>query len=137
MKISKLFTLNFGSWAPKVPNGETPIDPIPYPNDPKIQLNQELINRSFLITQELSQKYQKDPTKPFDPDINPLVPLTPVDPKDPSKGYEVPTLVPTEPGKILKSFTKLIAKSYHCSWMKLIKKYQPQVMRLRSQLQQV
>ena len=75
-----------GSWVPKVPEGETPIDPIPYPNDPK------------------------DPTKPGnDRPIVPYVPgttpkdpngnpLKPVDPNDPTKGYEVPP-VPTEPGK--------------------------------------
>ena len=75
-----------GSWVPKVPEGETPIDPIPYPNDPK------------------------DPTKPgSDRPIVPYIPgttpkdpngnpLKPVDPNDPTKGYEVPP-VPTEPGK--------------------------------------
>ena len=75
-----------GSWVPKVPKGETPIDPIPYPNDPK------------------------DPTKPGnDRPIVPYIPgttpkdpngnpLKPVDPNDPTKGYEVPP-VPTEPGK--------------------------------------
>ena len=75
-----------GSWIPKVPEGETPIDSIPYPNDPK------------------------DPTKPGnDKPIVPYVPgttpkdpngnpLKPVDPNDPTKGYEVPP-VPTEPGK--------------------------------------
>ena len=68
-----------GSWVPKVPEGETPIDPLPYPNDPN------------------------DPTKPGnDRPIVPYVPgttpkdpngnpLKPVDPNDPSKGYVPPT----------------------------------------------
>ena len=68
-----------GSWIPKVPEGETPIDPLPYPNDPN------------------------DPTKPGnDTPIVPYVPgttpkdpngnpLKPVDPNDPSKGYVPPT----------------------------------------------
>ena len=87
-----------GSWVPKVPNGETPIDPIPYPNDPKDPTKPGTDKPIVPHYPGTEPKVPKDPTKPFDPDINPLVPLTPVDPKDPSKGYEVPP-VPTEPGK--------------------------------------
>ena len=87
-----------GSWVPKVPNGETPIDPIPYPNDPKDPTKTGTDKPIVPHYPGTEPKVPKDPTKPFDPDINPLVPLTPVDPKDPSKGYEVPP-VPTEPGK--------------------------------------
>ena len=78
-----------GSWVPKVPEGETPIDPLPYPNDPN------------------------DPTKPGnDRPIVPYVPgttpkgpngnpLKPVDPNDPSKGYVPPTPeTPTEDTEI-------------------------------------
>ena len=85
-----------GSWIPKVPEGETPIDPLPYPNDPKDPTkpgSDKPIVPHFPGTEP---KVPKDPTKPISPD-NPLVPLKPVDPKDPTKGYEVPP-VPTEPG---------------------------------------
>ncbi|MDO4634739.1 MAG: YSIRK-type signal peptide-containing protein [Streptococcus sp.] len=74
-----------GTYTPKVPEGYTPVDPIPYPNDPN------------------------DPTKPGVPTdpipyipgltpVGPDGPLTPVDPKDPSKGYNPPS-VPTDPTK--------------------------------------
>ena len=87
-----------GSWVPKVPEGETPIDPLPYPNDPNDPTKPGTDKPIVPHYPGTEPKVPKDPTKPFDPDINPLVPLTPVDPKDPSKGYEVPP-VPTEPGK--------------------------------------
>lgn len=72
-----------GTWVPNLPSGETPIDPIPYPNHPT------------------------DPTKPGDPTpgVIPYVPgytpkigETPLEPKvpgDPSQGYTPPT--PTDP----------------------------------------
>ena len=74
-----------GTWVPNLPTGETPIDPIPYPNHPT------------------------DPTKPGDPTpgVIPYVPgytpkigETPLQPKvpgDPTKGY-IPPSIPTEPG---------------------------------------
>ncbi|WP_419991992.1 mucin-binding protein, partial [Streptococcus mitis] len=85
----KVVYTKLGSWVPKVPEGETPIDPLPYPNDPN------------------------DPTKPGnDRPIVPYVPgttpkdpngnpLKPVDPNDPSKGYVPPTPeTPTEDTEI-------------------------------------
>jgi len=86
-----------GSWIPNVPKGETPIDPIPYPNDPKDPTKPGTAKPIVPHYPGTEPKVPKDPTKPVDPNTNPLVPLTPVDPKDPSKGYEVPP-VPTEPG---------------------------------------
>jgi putative mucus binding protein len=87
-----------GTWTPKVPDGETPIDPIPYPNDPK--------DPGKVVD-------PKDPTTPNDPNkpsvpVIPHIPgttpkdpngnpLKPVDPADPSKGYVPPTpKTPTE-----------------------------------------
>ena len=87
-----------GSWVPKVPEGETPIDPIPYPNDPKDPTKPGNDRPIVPYVPGTTPKVPQDPTKPVDPKTNPLVPLTPVDPKDPTKGYEVPP-VPTEPGK--------------------------------------
>ena len=87
-----------GSWVPKVPEGETPMDPIPYPNDPKDPTKPGNDRPIVPYVPGTTPKVPKDPTKPVDPNTNPLVPLTPVDPKDPTKGYEVPP-VPTEPGK--------------------------------------
>ena len=87
-----------GSWVPKVPKGETPIDPIPYPNDPKDPTKPGSDRPIVPYVPGTTPKVPQDPTKPVDPKTNPLVPLTPVDPKDPTKGYEVPP-VPTEPGK--------------------------------------
>ena len=87
-----------GSWVPKVPEGETPIDPIPYPNDPKDPTKPGSDRPIVPYVPGTTPKVPQDPTKPVDPNTNPLVPLTPVDPKDPTKGYEVPP-VPTEPGK--------------------------------------
>ena len=72
-----------GTWVPNLPAGETPIDPIPYPNHPT------------------------DPTKPGDPTpgVIPHVPgytpkvgdkpLVPKNPKDLTEGYTPPT--PTDP----------------------------------------
>lgn len=72
-----------GTWVPNLPAGETPIDPIPYPNHPT------------------------DPTKPGDPTpgVIPYVPgytpkigETPLEPKvpgDPTQGYTPPK--PTDP----------------------------------------
>lgn len=72
-----------GTWVPNLPSGETPIDPIPYPNHPT------------------------DPTKPGDPTpgVIPYVPgytpkvgdtpLVPKNPKDLTEGYTPPT--PTDP----------------------------------------
>ena len=87
-----------GSWVPKVPEGETPIDPIPYPNDPKDPTKPGSDRPIVPYVPGTTPKVPQDPTKPVDPKTNPLVPLTPVDPNDPTKGYEVPP-VPTEPGK--------------------------------------
>ena len=87
-----------GTWTPKVPEGETPINPIPYPNDPK---------DPGKVVDPNNPTDPKDPNKPSvpvvphipgttpkDPNGNPL---KPVDPKDPSKGYVPPTpKTPTE-----------------------------------------
>ena len=84
-----------GSWVPKVPEGVTPIDPIPYPNDPKDPTKPGNDRPIVPYVPGTTPVVPKDPTKPISPD-NPLVPLTPVDPNDPTKGYEVPP-VPTDP----------------------------------------
>ena len=84
-----------GSWVPKVPEGVTPIDPTPYPNDPNDPTKPGNDRPIVPYVPGTTPVVPKDPTKPISPD-NPLVPLTPVDPKDPSKGYEVPP-VPTDP----------------------------------------
>ncbi|CAM1664069.1 mucin-binding protein [Streptococcus mitis] len=72
-----------GTWVPNLPAGETPIDPIPYPNHPT------------------------DPTKPGDPTpgviphvpgYTPKIGETPLEPKvpgDPTQGYTPPK--PTDP----------------------------------------
>nr|WP_173229410.1 YSIRK-type signal peptide-containing protein [Streptococcus sp. 4094] len=72
-----------GTWVPNLPSGETPIDPIPYPNHPT------------------------DPTKPGDPTpgviphvpgYTPKIGETPLEPKvpgDPSQGYTPPK--PSDP----------------------------------------
>ena len=85
-----------GSWVPNVPKGETPIDPIPYPNDPNDPTKPGNDRPIVPYVPGTTPVVPKDPTKPVDPNTNPLVPLTPVDPKDPTKGYEVPP-VPTDP----------------------------------------
>ena len=85
-----------GSWVPKVPEGVTPIDPIPYPNDPNDPTKPGNDRPIVPYVPGTTPKVPQDPTKPVDPKTNPLVPLTPVDPNDPTKGYEVPP-VPTDP----------------------------------------
>ena len=84
-----------GSWVPKVPEGVTPIDPTPYPNDPNDPTKPGNDRPIVPYVPGTTPVVPKDPTKPITPD-NPLVPLTPVDPNDPTKGYEVPP-VPTDP----------------------------------------
>ncbi len=87
-----------GTWTPKVPDGETPIDPIPYPNDPK---------DPGKVVDPNDPTTPNDPNKPSVPVIPHIPgttpkdpngnPLKPVDPKDPSKGYVPPTpKTPTE-----------------------------------------
>ena len=87
-----------GTWTPKVPDGETPIDPIPYPNDPK---------DPGKVVDPNDPTNPNDPNKPSVPVIPHIPgttpkdpngnPLKPVDPKDPSKGYVPPTpKTPTE-----------------------------------------
>ena len=79
-----------GSWIPVVPEGNTPIDPITYPNDPT----------------DPTKPGTEVPTVPHIPGTKPVtpnpekpnenIPLTPVDPTDPTKGYVLPP-VPTDP----------------------------------------
>ena len=73
-----------GSWVPHVPKGETPIDPITYPNDPK----------------DPTKPGTDKPNVPYVPGYIPVGPdgnpLKPVDPSDQTKGYEVPN-VPNDP----------------------------------------
>ena len=87
-----------GTWTPKVPDGETPIDPIPYPNDPK---------DPGKVVDPNDPTTPNDPNKPSVPVIPHIPgttpkdpngnPLKPVDPADPSKGYVPPTpKTPTE-----------------------------------------
>ena len=85
-----------GSWVPKVPEGQTPIKPVPYPNDPTDPTKPGTDKPIIPQVPGTTPQVPKDPTKPVDPNTNPLVPLKPVDPKDPSKGYEVPD-VPKDP----------------------------------------
>ena len=95
--ITVVYT-KLGSWVPKVPEGETPIDPIPYPNDPKDPTKPGTPTPTPVVpyVPGTTPQVPTDPTKPVGPN-NPLVPLKPVDPQDPTKGYEVPP-VPTKPG---------------------------------------
>ncbi len=87
-----------GTWTPKVPEGETPINPIPYPNDPTDP------------GKVVDPNKPTDPNEPNKPSV-PVIPhipgttpkdsegnpLKPVDPQDPSKGYVPPTpKTPTE-----------------------------------------
>ena len=87
-----------GTWTPKVPDGETPIDPIPYPNDP---------TDPGKVVDPNDPTTPNDPNKPSVPVIPHIPgttpkdpngnPLKPVDPADPSKGYVPPTpKTPTE-----------------------------------------
>ena len=87
-----------GTWTPKVPEGETPIDPIPYPNDPTDSGKVVDPNKPTDPNEPNKPSVPVVPhipgTTPKDPDGNPL---KPVDPKDPSKGYVPPTpKTPTE-----------------------------------------
>ena len=87
-----------GTWTPKVPDGETPIDPIPYPNDPKDPGKVVDPNDSTTPNDPNKPSVPVIPhipgTTPKDPNGNPL---KPVDPADPSKGYVPPTpKTPTE-----------------------------------------
>ena len=85
-----------GSWTPKVPDGDTPIDPIPYPNDPKDPGKVVDPNKPTDPNDPNKPSVPVVPhipgTTPKDPNGNPL---KPVDPEDPSKGYVPPT--PTTP----------------------------------------
>ena len=87
-----------GTWIPKVPEGETPIDPIPYPNDPTDSGKVVDPNKPTDPNEPNKPSVPVVPhipgTTPKDPDGKPL---KPVDPKDPSKGYVPPTpKTPTE-----------------------------------------
>ena len=81
-----------GTWTPKVPEGETPINPIPYPNDPtdpgKVVDPNDPTNPNDPNKPTVPVVPHIPGTTPKDPNGNPL---KPVDPKDPSKGYEVPS----------------------------------------------
>ena len=94
----KVVYVPVGTWTPKVPEGETPIDPIPYPNDPTDP------------GKVVDPNKPTDPNEPNKPSV-PVIPhipgttpkdsegnpLKPVDPQDPSKGYVPPTpKIPTE-----------------------------------------
>ena len=92
----KVVYTKLGSWVPKVPEGQTPIKPVPYPNDPTDPTKPGTDKPIIPQVPGTTPQVPKDPTKPVDPNTNPLVPLKPVDPKDPSKGYEVPD-VPKDP----------------------------------------
>ena len=85
-----------GTWTPKVPDGETPIDPIPYPNDPKDPGKVVDPNKPTDPNDPNKPSVPVVPhipgTTPKDPNGNPL---KPVDPEDPTKGYVPPT--PTTP----------------------------------------
>ncbi|MEZ7652530.1 CshA/CshB family fibrillar adhesin-related protein [Streptococcus sp. 27098_8_103] len=85
-----------GTWTPKVPEGETPINPIPYPNDPKdpgkVVDPNDPINPNDPNKPSVPVIPHIPGTTPKDPNGNPL---KPVDPTDPSKGYVPPT--PTTP----------------------------------------
>ena len=87
-----------GTWTPKVPEGETPIDPIPYPNDPTDPGKVVDPNKPTDPNEPNKPSGPVIPhipgTTPKDPEGNPL---KPVDPQDPSKGYVPPTpKTPTE-----------------------------------------
>ena len=94
----KVVYVPVGTWTPKVPEGETPIDPIPYPNDPTDPGKVVDPNKP---TDPNGPNKPSGPviphipgTTPKDPEGNPL---KPVDPQDPSKGYVPPTpKIPTE-----------------------------------------
>ena len=81
-----------GTWTPKVPEGATPIDPIPYPNDPTDPGKVVDPNKPTDPNEPNKPSVPVIPhipeTTPKDPEGNPL---KPVDPQDPSKGYVPPT----------------------------------------------
>ena len=85
-----------GTWTPKVPEGETPIDPIPYPNDPTDPGKVVDPNKP---TDPNDPNKPSVPVVPYIPGTTPKdpngKPLKPVDPEDPTKGYVPPT--PTTP----------------------------------------
>ena len=87
-----------GTWTPKVPEGETPINPIPYPNDPTDPGKVVDPNKP---TEPNEPNKPSGPVIPHIPGTTPKDsegnPLKPVDPQDPSKGYVPPTpKIPTE-----------------------------------------
>ena len=94
----KVVYVPVGTWTPKVPEGETPIDPIPYPNDPKdpgkVVDPNDPTNPNDPNKPSIPVIPHIPGTTPKDPNGNPL---KPVDPTDPSKGYVPPTpKTPTE-----------------------------------------
>ena len=94
----KVVYVPVGTWTPKVPEGETPIDPIPYPNDPTDPGKVVDPNKPTDPNEPNKPSVPVIPhipgTTPKDPEGNPL---KPVDPQDPSKGYVPPTpKTPTE-----------------------------------------
>ena len=87
-----------GTWTPKVPEGATPIDPIPYTNDPTDPGKVVDPNKP---TDPNEPNKPNAPVIPHIPGTTPKNsdgnPLKPVDPQDPSKGYVPPTpKTPTE-----------------------------------------
>ena len=87
-----------GTWNPKVPEGATPIDPIPYTNDPTDPGKVVDPNKP---TDPNEPNKPNAPVIPHIPGTTPKNsdgnPLKPVDPQDPSKGYVPPTpKTPTE-----------------------------------------
>ncbi len=93
--ITVVYT-KLGSWVPKVPEGETPMDPIPYPMDPNDPTKPGTPTQTVPKVPGTTPQVPTDPTKPVGPN-NPLVPLKPVNPQNPDEGYKVPP-VPTNPG---------------------------------------
>ena len=92
----KVVYVPVGTWVPNVPKGETPIDPIPYPNDPtdpgKVVDPNDPTNPNDPNKPSVPVIPHIPGTTPKDPNGNPL---KPVDPEDPTKGYVPPT--PTTP----------------------------------------
>ena len=92
----KVVYVPVGTWVPNVPKGETPIDPIPYPNDPKdpgkVVDPNDPTNPNDPNKPSIPVIPHIPGTTPKDPNGNPL---KPVDPEDPTKGYVPPT--PTTP----------------------------------------
>ena len=92
-----------GSWIPKVPKGETPVNPIPYPNDPDNPTKPK--NPEYPTTPpQPGEPEPKVPVIPYVPGYTPKIgeePLKPVDPNNPKKGYKVPPVpeTPNNPKK--------------------------------------